>query len=65
MKLPFTNPNVFNKHLKAFFAGFLLFMLSSTARAQLGVYSFTGFGVCPHQNPAVNTQPAPGNTAIC
>ena len=58
MKLPFTNPNVFNKHLKAFFAGFLLFMLSSTARAQLGVYSFTGFGVCPHQNPAVNTQPA-------
>ena len=35
---------------------FILIGLSSNA--QLGVYSFTGAGACPNQNPNVTTQPA-------
>ncbi len=36
----------------------LLVLLNVTASAQLGVYSFTGTGACPNQNPAVTAQPA-------
>jgi len=37
----------------------LLFIISSVnVSAQLGVYSFTGTGACPNQNPAVTTQPS-------
>ncbi len=38
--------------------GFLMLLLSSQAQSQLGVYSFTGLGTCPNQNPAVTAQPA-------
>ncbi len=58
MKPIFTNRNIFQKQLKALITGFLVFTLSLTTTAQLGYYSFTGFGTCPHQNPAVTTQPA-------
>ncbi len=40
------------------FSLLLLLFTASTATAQLGVYNFTGFGTCPNQNPAVNSQPA-------
>src|SRR5688572_8628510 len=36
----------------------LCFAASQTVSAQLGIYEFTGSGACPHQNPAVTTQPA-------
>ena len=35
-----------------------LLLPCSIAFAQLGTYNFTGFGTCPNQNPAVNSQPA-------
>ena len=35
-----------------------LIISSSIVSAQLGLYSFTGTGACPNQNPAVTSQPA-------
>ena len=58
MKTSFTNWNFSPKKLMTLLTGFLLFAVNTATTAQLGVYSFTGIGVCPHQNPAVNTQPA-------
>lgn len=58
MKTIFTNCNVHRRQLTTLFTGFFLFVLSATTSAQLGVYSFTGPGSCPNQNPAVNSQPA-------
>ena len=37
--------------------GLLLFIGSYTAKAQLGIYEFTGAGACPNQNAAVTLQP--------
>ena len=39
------------------FLGLLLFIVSLSANAQLGVYTFTGPGDCPHPNPTVSSQP--------
>jgi Bacterial Ig domain len=58
MKPTFTNPNLYRKHIAILITGFLLFMLSITATAQLGTYSFTGSGACPNPNAAINSQPA-------
>ncbi len=46
------------KILATLFTGLLLFAASTKTQAQLGVYSFTGAAVCPHPNPAINSQPA-------
>jgi len=35
-----------------------MLLLAVKSNAQLGVYEFTGAGVCPNQNPNVTTQPA-------
>ena len=40
------------------FTGLLMFLFSSASLAQLGVYTFTGHGNCPNQDPAVSAQPA-------
>ena len=58
MKTTFTQRFLTKKPITALFTGLLLFLGCCTATAQLGVYSFTGTGTCPHQNPAVNSQPA-------
>ncbi|MFN8243855.1 MAG: Ig-like domain-containing protein [Ferruginibacter sp.] len=57
MKYLITRRLLMRKARITLIAGVLLF-IQSTTRAQLGVYSFTGTGNCPHQNPAVNSQPA-------
>ena len=46
------------KTIKLFLTAMFLVLMSSVASAQLGVYSFTGAGACPNQNPNVTTQPA-------
>ena len=46
------------KPIKLFLTAMFLVLMSSVASAQLGVYSFTGAGVCPNQNPNITTQPA-------
>ncbi len=58
MKPIFTNRNFYRKQLAALLTGLFLFLLSFTATAQLGTYSFTGTGGCPNPNGAVNSQPA-------
>jgi len=42
----------------ALLTGVLMFLFSSASIAQLGIYTFTGSGNCPNQDPAVTTQPA-------
>src|SRR5687767_9397129 len=62
----FSNPtsvgNPFNLHSASLFRIFALICLSViisvSGFTQLGTYSFTGVGVCPHQNPNVSVQPA-------
>jgi hypothetical protein len=48
----------FQKRSFPFFFLFLFIASSLNLSAQLGVYSFTGTGACPNQNPAVTTQPS-------
>jgi len=57
MKPIFTNWNFSRKQQMALITGFFVFLLSYTATAQLGVYSFTGSGTCPNPNTAINSQP--------
>ncbi len=46
------------KYLRISLVGFIFLLLQQTSvNAQLGVYDFTGAGVCPNQNPAVIAQP--------
>ena len=46
------------KKIKASITLLLFILLGSVASAQLGVYSFTGAGACPNQNPSVTSQPS-------
>ena len=56
MKTNFTQSNP-RKTRFYLFSTLLYLLISFSASAQLGTYSFTGTGSCPHQNPAVNSQP--------
>jgi|GEM_PF-1117737 len=56
MKTIFTYQTV-GKKARGLLFFFALLLSSSASIAQLGVYSFTGTGACPNQNPAVNSQP--------
>ena len=66
MKTISTNHSIYKKPFTAILSNkafvlalsFLMLLLSNQSQAQLGVYSFTGLGVCPNQNPAVTAQPA-------
>jgi hypothetical protein len=60
MKTNFTNWNFINRKTMPLLTGLLLLLISTSTNAQLGVYSFTGSGACPNQNPAVTSQPANG-----
>ena len=57
MKTNFTFLNL-RKAKKQALILFFVVLSSFAANAQLGVYSFTGVGACPNQNPAVTLQPA-------
>lgn len=57
MKTIFTNRHLIKKII-TLFVGLLLLLAGTIANAQLGIYSFTGSGGCPHPNGAVNSQPA-------
>ena len=57
MKTNFT-PLILTRTKRMLFGLLFFVLMSHTVSAQLGVYSFTGVGACPNQNPAVTTQPA-------
>ena len=57
MKTNFTFFNL-RKAKKQALILFFVVLSSFAANAQLGVYSFTGVGACPNQNPSVTGQPA-------
>ena len=50
--------SIFQKTFLSIVFLFSFIAFSSNVTAQLGVYSFTGAGACPNQNPAVTSQPA-------
>lgn len=52
-----TARNLRTNFMIALFSGLLLLLSSLESNAQLGVYSFTGTGNCPNQNPSVTIQP--------
>ena len=58
MKQDFTKRLLVKGMTITLFAGLFLLFFSTTVNAQLGIYSFTGTGSCPNQNPAVTSQPA-------
>ena len=58
MKRQSTYQLLMRKAQISLFTGIVLFLLSSTTYAQLGVYTFSGQGNCPTQNPSVSSQPA-------
>jgi Bacterial Ig domain/Secretion system C-terminal sorting domain len=52
------NLTLLSKRIAVLTLSFLMLLLSAQTQAQLGVYSFTGVGACPNQNPVINAQPA-------
>ena len=57
MKTNFTS-FLLKTNLRFLFSFLFFVLIGLAANAQLGVYSFTGVGACPNQNPSVTGQPA-------
>jgi len=58
MKFKFTARPLRTKAKMPLLIGLFMFLFNMASMAQLGVYTFTGSGNCPNQNPAVFAQPA-------